>query len=271
MKHLPPFRTYGASPYSIAVLHGGPGACGEMAQVAHELATRGFGVLESLETGLSIERQICELHEMLATAGNPPFTLIGHSWGAWLGGLFAAHHPELVRKLILVASGPFDATYAQDIDTVRMNRLTPAEQSEAQQLIAAMRESPDDLNPELFARFGALMDRADTFDPLPDDDTGYESMFRPGIFRAVWPEAAELRASGELLDAVRRIACPVVAIHGDHDPHPAAGVREPLVGCVLQDFRFVLLERCGHTPWRERHAREEFYRIVNQELPERII
>jgi len=70
-----------------------------------------------------------------------------------------------------------------------------------------------------------------------------------------------LRRSNRLLELGRKIRCPVVAIHGDYDPHPAAGVKEPL-SRVLRDFRFVLLENCGHYPWRERLARDEFYSVL---------
>ena len=57
----------------------------------------------------------------------------------------------------------------------------------------------------------------------------------------------------------------MVAIHGDHDPPPAAGVREPLAA-ILKDFYFVLLERCGHQPWIERQARDTFYDILKEAL-----
>jgi pimeloyl-ACP methyl ester carboxylesterase len=74
-----------------------------------------------------------------------------------------------------------------------------------------------------------------------------------------------MRQTGRLLELAHQIRCPVVAIHGDHDPHPAEGVRVPLLS-VLQGFRFVLLDRCGHTPWVERHARERFFRALEEEL-----
>lgn len=74
-----------------------------------------------------------------------------------------------------------------------------------------------------------------------------------------------MRKSGQLLEIACKIRCPVVAIHGDYDPHPAAGVREPLAK-VVQDFRFVLLEKCGHKPWAEREARDEFYGVLEREL-----
>jgi len=58
---------------------------------------------------------------------------------------------------------------------------------------------------------------------------------------------------------------PVIAIHGDFDPHPAEGVEKPLAA-VLNDFRFILLKDCGHTPWIERQARDVFYEALEREL-----
>ena len=63
----------------------------------------------------------------------------------------------------------------------------------------------------------------------------------------------------------KRIQCPVVAIHGDHDPHPAEGVREPLHR-VLKSFRFILLEDCGHKPWIEKRAKDKFFSILREVL-----
>lgn len=74
-----------------------------------------------------------------------------------------------------------------------------------------------------------------------------------------------MRASGELLELGRRIACPVVAIHGDYDPHPARGVEGPL-SKVLRDFHFILLRNCGHAPWIERQAKEEFYTVLREAI-----
>jgi pimeloyl-ACP methyl ester carboxylesterase len=74
-----------------------------------------------------------------------------------------------------------------------------------------------------------------------------------------------LRRSGRLLEMARKISSPVLAIHGDYDPHPAEGVEKPL-SAVIRDFRFILLEKCGHKPWIERQARERFLAILEEEL-----
>ena len=73
-----------------------------------------------------------------------------------------------------------------------------------------------------------------------------------------------MRKSGRLLEIGKYIRCPVVAIHGDYDPHPAEGVEKPL-SVLLKSFRFIMLKRCGHKPWVEREAKEQFFRILKNE------
>lgn len=119
-------RIYGNAPYEIAVIHGGPGAPGEMAPVARELATQ-YGVLEPLQTKTTIQGQLEELAVILSEYASLPAILIGHSWGAMLSYLFAAHYPTLVKKLILVSSGVFEESYAASIMPTRLSRLSAME------------------------------------------------------------------------------------------------------------------------------------------------
>jgi pimeloyl-ACP methyl ester carboxylesterase len=108
-----------------------------------------------------------------------------------------------------------------------------------------------------------LYSRIDAYDPIPRAPQVIDCQFE--IFQGVWQDGAEMRRSGKLLELGKQIECPVVAIHGDYDPHPAEGVRRPL-SAVLTRFRFVLLQKCGHKPWIERQARGKFYEILKREL-----
>jgi pimeloyl-ACP methyl ester carboxylesterase len=228
-----------------------------MGPVALELASS-RGVLEPLQTRDSIEGQIQELKITLEEHASLPVILVGYSWGAWLAFLTASRYPGLVRKVILVSSGPFEEKYAGQILQTRLKRLSPRESKEAKILLGKKT-----LNREELTRLGELMALVDDYDPLPMKPEGMD--LNPVIFEKVWKEAAELRKSGKLLEAAGKIQCPVVAIHGDHDPHPAAGVEEPLKA-VLSDFKLILLERCGHSPWMEKRAREHFFRILEETL-----
>lgn len=252
-------RTYGQAPYTVAVLHGGPGVSGEMAPVAQELSAK-WGVLEPLQTRDTINGQVEELKLALEEMGAPPVYLAGYSWGAWLAFLLAARHPTLVKKLILISSGPFEEKYAAQIMETRLHRLSKKEQDDVKFLMAR----PED--PLAFGLMGELLAKADFYDPLPMRTEGLE--LRPEIYKSVWKEAAEFRKSGKLLKEAENLRCPVVAIHGDHDPHPAEGVEKPM-SKFLKDFRFILLEKCGHTPWMEKRARDEFFSVLKKELDEK--
>lgn len=255
MKNL---RYYGKSPYEIAVIHGGPGAPGDMAPVARELSSQ-WGILEPLQTQESLEGQVEELTNLIERSCDHPIILIGHSWGAFLSFILTAREPQLVKKLIMIGSGPYETIYAKNITQKRLNRLNLNDKK----TLISLRRKLDNPNIKdkqtLFAEAGLLITKADTYNLIDYDSEVIE--FQYEVNQKVWEEASLLRASGKLLELGKTIKCPVVAIHGDYDPHPAEGVEKPLKK-IIQNFSFVLLEKCGHTPWYERDAKEEFYKVL---------
>ena len=259
MKNL---RKYGTSPYDVAVIHGGPGAPGEMAPVAQELSSL-KGVLEPLQTVDSLEGQLQELKEVIESNANLPVTLIGFSWGAMLSFIFTARNPEFVKKQILVGSGVYEEKYAESIMDTRLNRLDDKDRASVIFLMNALNDPTVKDKNALFAQFGRLIFKVDSYNPTQETDDVID--FQYHIFQKVWHDAESLRRTGALLDLGKLIKCPVVALHGDFDPHPVEGVKGPL-SRVLNDFRFILLENCGHHPWLEKEAKDGFYRILRREL-----
>ena len=255
-------RKYGKAPFRLVVIHGGPGAAGEMAPVALELSSD-CSVLEPLQTAASVEGQIKELRMVLEKNGSLPVTLIGFSWGAWLSFIFAASYPSFVEKIILIGSGCFEEKYAEKIEETRLKRLNEEDRSEVKAIMKALDNSAADNKRRIFARFGEIFTKADAFDPLPYQLQVID--YRVEIFQCVWKDARELRRSGKLLEFGKHVKCPVTVIHGDYDPHPFEGVQKPLSD-VLGDFKFILLRNCGHMPWIERQAKAEFFKILRQEM-----
>lgn len=254
MNHL---RTYGNKPYNIVLLHGGPGAAGEMAPVAEELAAE-FGVLEPIQTGKNIKDQIEELQSIINEHSSKPLILIGWSWGAWLAYLFTAYHPECVSKLIMVSSGPFEKKYADQIMKTRLSRLKEDDQVMLLTLFETFDKSDSYLKEIM-----RLIEKADAYQYSPHEDT--EINFNYNIYKSIWAEAEELRSSGNLLTYGETITCPVIALHGDHDTHPYEGVVMPL-SRTLKNFKYKIIEKCGHHPWFEEFAKEKFYELLKQEL-----
>jgi pimeloyl-ACP methyl ester carboxylesterase len=237
-----------------------------MAQVARELSTV-KGILEPFQTETTLEGQVRELRTALLEHGREPLILVGFSWGAYLSWIVAARYPALIGKLILVGSPPFDEQYAEPIIKTRLDRLTPENRMEARSLLTQLELPPEAGEPKdrnaLLTRLGDLLSRSDCYAPQAMDDKSFLCQYE--VFKGVWTEACELRRKKMLLHMGREITCPVIAIHGDYDPHPSEGVNLPLEQ-ELKNYRFVLLKKCGHRPWIERNAAEEFYRILVQEI-----
>jgi pimeloyl-ACP methyl ester carboxylesterase len=180
-------RRYGSAPFRVAVVHGGPGAAGEMAAVAHELCSD-RGVLEPLQTERSLQAQVEELKGQLREHADPPVTLIGFSWGAWLSLILAAQYPDFVDRLILIGSGPFQESYVPKIMETRLSRLSGAEGEEAKCLIAALQDQNDTLDEakkqeknRAMVRMGELFRKTDAFDPIEIKATQFDSIGNDSI------------------------------------------------------------------------------------------
>jgi len=258
MKNL---RRYGKAPYTVAVIHGGPGARGGMAPVAKELS-KTCSVLEPLQTSTSINEQVQELYQILNKHGELPITLIGHSWGAWLGFIFAAKYPFFVKKLIIIGSGPFEEKYVSNITKTRLSRVSKKERIKLDTMMEEMNNPCIKDKNLIFTKFGELMSKTDSFKPMLSNN---KVEVQYDIFKDVWKKAEELRRSGKLLELGKKIRCPVVTIHGNYDPHPFIGIEKP-VSQQVKDFQFILLKKCGHYPWLEHYAKDKFYKILKKEL-----
>lgn len=253
-------RKYGQKPYQIGILHGGPGAAGEMKPVAENLSDD-FGILELLQTKKSVNGQIEELYDQLIVNADFPVTLIGYSWGAWLGFLFTAKYPDLVKKLILISSGAFEEKYNNDLMNTRLDRLNQHDRKEAERLISVIGSGNSDNG--TLRDFGRLMAIADSFDYSPGNNDLVD--LKMEVYQSVWSEASRLRKTKELINYAANIKCSVVAIHGEYDPHPIDGVEKPL-STRINSFKMVRIEKCGHIPWQERQAKDNFFRILREEL-----
>ncbi len=257
-------RFHGNPPCPIAVVHGGPGGIGSAAALAEELRIRlRKSVAEPLQSQNSIHALTDELCTQIQQPElENPLLLIGHSWGAWLAAFAAERCPERIRRLILIGCPPLRKK--EGMEAVRLGRLPQDSRIRCRMLKNQLLRTRGEEQNKIFRELAHLCDRADLYEPaddLPDETFRYDA---PMYFR-VWGEAELMRSSGALETCFRNLSVPVTMIHGDYDPHPAEGVF-PILRESGKCSEFHLLKRCGHTPWREKYAREEFFRILAEEL-----
>ena len=258
-------RTHGLPPYVAVVVHGGPGAPGSASSLAKMLSSI-VGTLEPFQTASTVNGQVNGLADQIRNRINEPAIVLGHSWGAWLSYLLAHSHPELVRKVLLIGSGAFEAAYVKEMENRRLSRLTPVEATEYNDIKERLSNGNDGNKDTLLERLGYLAGRADNFcvDATPENN---DDLLRVdgNQYETVWSEASQLREAGYFTKIANQIKVPVRIIHGADDPTPIEGVVEPLKGRI-HDMTWYRLERCGHSPWKERYAKSEFFRIVKTEV-----
>jgi pimeloyl-ACP methyl ester carboxylesterase len=255
-------RIWGKRPYKIAVVHGGPGTPGSVAAVARELSDD-FGVLEPFQTKNSIDGQVEELVVVIKTNAVLPVTLIGWSWGATLSYIMAVRFSELVKKLILISMPPLKMEERTDLTAVWLDRLPEKDRVDFFSLEEFVWDGKNEDKSSSMARLFRLIAKADSYAPMlsKDEVLEYQIDINIAIFRELYKQSASL----DLIGIGKNIKCPVIAIHGDYDPRPARAVQEPL-SKTIKDFRFILLEKCGHYPWLEKYARDKFYKVLREEI-----
>jgi pimeloyl-ACP methyl ester carboxylesterase len=235
-------RTHGSAGKTVIVLHGGPGAAGFAAGLAEGLSDR-FRVLEPWQRGsgaepLTVATHIEDLHALIrARCGGERPALVGESWGAMLALAYAAAHPDDAAALALVGCGTFDHEAR-----ARLN--------------ATLAERAPSPTPYDYA-------------PLPQPEDEAAPPFDDVAHAQTWQDMIRLQAEGLYPQAFAAIRSPVLMLHGDHDPHPGAMIRDSLAP-YLPRLEYRALARCGHSPWIERFARDEFFAVLAAWLAQRL-
>lgn len=225
-------KIYGNAPYRVVVLCDSLDSFTCTGDLCNKLA-RKIGVLEYLQEVYTLEAVIEELEWLIKQFHSEKVILIGHSFGAWVALLFAARHAEMISKVIAIGCEPLEEAHFKMINQIRKVRRTQGW--------------------------------------IDTDDYCVLSHCGKGKNRKEWPlysvekELRQLCKSGKLLRQVLNVRCPVTFLFGAFDPRPVQGVRDPLKG-KLKNIRVIVLERCGHSPWKERYAEDIFFETMFLEI-----
>ena len=254
-------REYGSGAETMVAIHGGPAAAGDLEPLARRLGER-WRVLEPYQRGsggglLTVAVHVQDLHDLIRErCGEQPPVLIGHSWGAMLALAYAAAHPDTSRALVLVGCGTFSVAARAEFEARLEARLTPADRA----ALAKIDEMKTDADRRLGA-LGRLMTRVYGHDI--DEPANEPEAIDAQAHRQTWHDMIRLQREGVYPAAFRAITCPVLMLHGDADPHPGPRTRDDIRPYVPQ-LEYRELARCGHSPWLERQARDEFFAVISK-------
>jgi pimeloyl-ACP methyl ester carboxylesterase len=234
-----------------------------MAAVARELAGS-FRVLEPWQRGsgaqpLTVGQHIADLHEVVQAhcPGERP-ALVGSSWGAMLALAYAAAYPAYAAALALIGCGTFDLASRRHMRWTIAQRIRPTMRDRMKQVSEEIADAD-----ERMKALGELIDPVYSYEPLPED--GSQCAFDARSLEDTWADMERLQAEGVYPAAFSSIRVPVLMLHGAYDPHPGRMIHASLQPHLPQ-LEYMEWKKCGHYPWRERYAREEFFTVLREWL-----
>jgi proline iminopeptidase len=180
---------------------------------------------------------------------DPP-SIVGYSWGAMLGLLYAieqrkkADLPAPVR-MALINPAPLTRSYRQAFEEEFARRQASPE---IQQLRDELAESGTrERDPEAYRQRAFELSVAGYFsDPRNAKDlTPFRVVAR--VQQSVWESLGDFDLIGEL----RGMKIPSIIVHGRDDPIPLVSSSE---AARALETRLVVLDACGHVPYVEQPA-----------------
>jgi proline iminopeptidase len=242
----------GAGP-SLLCLHGGPGTDASgvrpLARLAGTLGVRfvsydhrGHGRSEWVPVEQCTHAQlVADVEGVREALGLGRITLLGISWGGYLGLMYAARYPAALDRLIVVGASP-SHEFMKEAEANARREATP-EQWRAYRSLwdgsihddAAFRRAFETIRP-LYHFDKGLVAGA----PAAGPDVRYRVAVRNFVLHHEFP-AYDVRPE------LGRIACPTLVLVGRHDWISPVGQAEEIARGI-PGARLVVFERSGHSP-----------------------
>ncbi|MCL7425638.1 alpha/beta fold hydrolase [Streptomyces sp. YS415] len=190
------------------------------------------------------DRLVDDVEALRAHLGLDRIDLMGHSAGGSLAMLYAARHPERIRRLLLVTPNPWAlGTPAAPEDRLAAARLRKGEPwfEEAFPALENWLNGTGDFTPELLPFFYGRWDRAaQEHDARADEECNDEAAEVFGSEGAYDPPATRA--------ALSRLPAPVLVLAGELDgaPNPALAHR---TADVFPHAEAAVQPGAGHFPW----------------------
>jgi proline iminopeptidase len=247
----------------VLVLHGGPGAhhdylLPQMLRVAaldggRELLfydQRGGGRSRSdARDPITWRTQVHDVGSVLREFDFEQPMIIGYSWGALLGMLYAAecaNNPELPRPraLCLIDPAPISRLHRVAFETEFARRQSGADVARLREQLAAsgLRER----NPEAYRQRNFELSVAGYFahPARATDLTPFRVNAR--VQQSVWDSLGDFDLASD--GTLASIGRPTLITHGRQDPIPLASSAE---AARAMDAELVVIDDCGHVPYVE--------------------
>ena len=191
---------------------------------------RGAGRSEAPDVPTSLEEMADDAASVLGTYGLEPAHVAGYSMGGMIAQILAAERPELIRRLVLMATHPGARSAVRSLPRARAVMSLPDDQT---------REDVVRMQYEAFVSPDFLRHRADEFEEM----LAVRMSHLAPLY--AWRRQLQAVKESERADRVEGIRAPTLILHGEDDPLIPFGNGE-MLHQLIPDSRLVPIPGCGH-------------------------
>src|SRR6184192_1805061 len=266
------YTIVGTSGDYVLVLSGGPGEdIRSMQGIADELGKKYRCIMwEQRGTGrsklpkydastINLNAYVEDIEALRQHLHAEKFIVIGNSWGMILGLAYAGTHPNAVRAVVTIGSGPITLEYLGVFSDNQFARLGACELEVRDFWKDPARESADS-NRAAFERLRVaavayFYDRKKALLMAAELDPKDYNFHVPPAF---------LSAEGkyDFRPKLKTITAPVLLLQGRQDLAGEANIIE--VQSLIKNSTLAFVDKCGHMPWLEQP--EQTWKIVGDFL-----
>ena len=256
----------------ILILSGGPGEdINSMQGIADELGKKYRCIMwEQRGTGrsklptydastINLNAYMEDIEALRKQLHAEKFIVVGNSWGMILGLAYAGTHPDAVRAVVTLGSGPITLEYLGVFSDNQYVRLGPGELEVRDFWKEPSREAADP-DRASFERLRAatvayFFDRKKALQMAAELDPKNYNFHVPPAF---------LKAEGkyDIRPKLKTITAPVLLLQGRQDLAGEANVCE--AHSLIKNSTLTFIDKCGHMPWLEKP--EQTWKIVDDFL-----
>jgi proline iminopeptidase len=180
----------------------------------------------------------------------------GHSWGASLALAYAGRYPDRVDGVLYISGTGLGSNWHTEYEDAVARRLG---EGQSQLTALKVRRSAFAVDSDEFAATDRAICRIQWSTDFSDAarapelvETLIDERFVPNydVNKKVTDDWKRVSDSWEFREALIRVECPVLIVHGSDDPRPVSAVED--LADILADCRVHTIDRAGHFPWLER-------------------
>lgn len=211
-------------------------------------------------THIGIEWDLRDMEAVRSHFAIDEMSLVGWSYLGAVVVLYAAEHPDHVRRVVQIGPMPPHS----DLPEITDQRGSPPDSSDLAYMARLRREGLPEVDPPAYCRaytrirmMRPMMGRPEASDGARIDPCTYWNEWPAQLFRTVRHLIPQV---WDFTERARQVQAPVLTVHGTQDPNaPVEGGRA--WASLIPGARLVELEGVGHGPWLE--APERFFDEVD--------